>query len=387
MSNKQNQHPWEEEAWQQMEGLLDQELPVRPVGYYLRRLSAAVFLFILGSAAIMFLMPDSEQEELATKAINERGEIGYAIATVDVDPDQRIERSSTWGDLTDATDLDGSWASSLPSFSTRENFDFQRNRSLRVGSDLFDHSGRQMPVSSIDFLDGEFLFSESIELHNVTLSDSDIIKSGSRLASIVQFAEVNSSYMTQGHWGGGIHYGIELGVSSRWRASISAGYQYHRFAGIHGQNNYSVPLILPEPGSEPFEPNTSSENNSIKLPELHPNLHQLSMTGQLYFTPWKERGIEMGAIVRGQKNMYFINSEIVNSPMRFSYQDLNTTKQQDDWSHYSLSLGAGLSYAFSPRWKIHSRAFYTNNFIGSQAKPGFIDDHLWSAEWGVSMYW
>jgi len=148
-----------------------------------------------------------------------------------------------------------------------------------------------------------------------------------------------------------------------------------------------VPLVLPDPGTEIFVPNTSNENNSFDLPELHPNLHQLGLTAKLAYTPWKDQGIQMGMLVRGQRNMYHINPEVVNSPMRFSYRDLNTTKQQDDWSHYSLSLGAGLSYALNPRWEIHSRAFYTNNFIGLKGKPTFIVDHLWSAECGIRMYW
>jgi|GEM_PF-3594913 opacity protein-like surface antigen len=388
MSNNLKKHQWEETAWEQMELLLDDELPVTPGKPYSRWLFSVLFLFILVSGVVMLFLPEPEVHELAAGSINTEEPVAYSIAAVNVSSDQRAYRSIGWRDLSNATFLDRAWAVSVSPFASLESVNFHGNFRENIEGNILDRSDRQLSVASLRVLDIPSLQNMSFDFEKMKLNDADFPQAiGSISSSLFQYIEGNGSYLTEGHWGGSFHYGLKMKLSSQWSGSIAAGYQYHRFSGIRGENNYSVPLVLPDPGTEIFVPNTSNENNSFDLPELHPNLHQLGLTAKLAYTPWKDQGIQMGMLVRGQRNMYHINPEVVNSPMRFSYRDLNTTKQQDDWSHYSLSLGAGLSYALNPRWEIHSRAFYTNNFIGLKGKPTFIVDHLWSAECGIRMYW
>ncbi len=386
-----NQHPWEEEGWNALEPVLDQEMPVASRFWGRKYVVAVLWLFcfstIVGWGILDYRDHLDKPKEVTGTELNRATSddsysptSSYVVETAGLYP----ERSSRpyYGDLVYANAGDNriEEKNQFPFSVAMRSFSGDADKPLHSLYESEFLNQRLEAIRSLSLPTSAHLETQKL-LHRASLSSQVLSKpSYPRNSVLGSFIEVHIQNQNSDLWGGGVFLGISYAGKSPWQTSLSVGYQYLKSRTLEASGAYSVPLVLP--GSNPDNPQ-SNENifPSLDLPQVQIHAHRIGVTGQF---DWNIAGrFGLGAIARASFDWYSMNPDLSNSSIRYYYPDLGFSKRDEPLTYFHLGAGINASYKLGDSWSIQLRGMLTKSFTGLNTKPSYIDAYIWSLESGV----
>jgi len=376
MDNKQP-HKWEEQGWNELESMLDAEMPVGSGGVTYRYLNVFLWVFCLISLASWgFIKLNTASSEIT------EGQVGVQKVIPQMVHAQELPKHTSRTNM--------NFAEYTPAFSgaliTRQEatisiFDrdvFQRKNSFSfAGLDEAIQDLKLMPLIDRSLP----AVASKTELKNMKSGLATFEKSNVRPSSFFSsFAEVHIQNQNTKFWGGGVLLGLTYNGESPWRTSLSLGYQYLHSKELRADGSYSVPLVLP---GSPGENSSAAEETFThpNLPDVQVHANRLSVNAQF---DWQLRGKwDVGAIARLSMDWYTMNPDLSHNSLRYFYPDLTYSKGEEVTTFMHLGAGINTSYRFSDHWSIQLRGMITKSFTGLNTKPTYIDSYIGSLESGV----
>ena len=385
-----NQHPWEEEGWNALEPMLDQQMPVASRFRGRKYINAVLWLFcfftVAGWGVLDYRDHQGNSNEIEKAEPNmASADLSYAASSNDVElTDFQPENSSRsyYGDLlfANAGDYLIEDNNRMPYSVALNRFSADAEKQLHSLSEPEILSQRLAGIRSLLPRTSAHLGTQI--LYNPPSLSSQVLTKPSypRNPVLGSFVEVHIQNQNSDLWGGGVFFGLSYTGKSPWQTSFSVGYQYLKSRTLEADGAYSVPLVLP--GSNPDNPQTN-ENifPSLDLPQVQIHAHRIGFTGQF---DWNIAGrFGLGAIARASLDWYTMNPDLSNSSIRYYYPDLGFNKRDEPHSYFHLGAGINSSYKLGSSWSIQLRGMLTKSFTGLNTKPSYIDAYIWSLESGV----
>lgn len=375
-----NKHPWEEEAWVEMQKMLDDDLPTVISAAGFKRYTWIVLSFFLFSFASWFLfdskptldvsdtvtaIPDIYEQEVYSYSMEIRSTLNNLKSDARRNLSQTQQRSM----------LDAAYIPKNESLSTVF--------SIGGSQDIWplNHTGgvtQSLPynlsLSSVPSIhDPEFVFT------SLNSSNMQLVREGTKSIEVRPIVDAHVQHQDGRYFGGGIFMGVTFSGRSKWEGSLSTGYQYLRMRRLHADNGFSVPLVLP--GADP-NMGSSEEVSSpaIDLPAIQVHGHRFAFQGQM--NRELSRKFSLGGFARISVDWTSLSPDIRNSPMRYHYPDLSFNKKEFRSRHLNIGLGMEAAYSLSAQWKFYTRGLLSKQFASLTSNRSYLESHLWTIESG-----